>query len=349
MDPATAALFAALAAAPDSLALGRELERIRCCIADRAVPGVSALETGQLASQLYDAFLVRAAELARAGPLQLPESAGSYCLAVLGSQGRREQFLATDQDNALILAEGADGEAFAALAARLERLLAEAGMPPCPKGIMAANPVWRRSLADWFAVVDAAAARPDEEAVLFISLLADLRPVWGQASLAAALSEHMRRRARESSLLTRGLAREALRFGPPTLIFGHLPSGLFGLGHGPLDLKAAAVYPLVLGVKALALEAGVAAPDTLGRLAGLVAAGHMEPELAKALQDGLARVQSLRLSAQAEAWSRGQTADNRLVPARLSAQALADLDAALRAAGRLAEILKHHFSLHCLT
>jgi CBS domain-containing protein len=75
----------------------------------------------------------------------------------------------------------------------------------------------------------------------------------------------------------------------------------------------------------------------------------MEPELAAALQDGLARVQSLRLSAQATAWSRGQTADNRLVPSRLSAGALADLDAALRAAGRLSEILKHHFSLHCLT
>jgi CBS domain-containing protein len=197
--------------------------------------------------------------------------------------------------------------------------------------------------------VDAAAARPDEEAVLSISLLADLRPVWGEASLAAALADHVRRRAMESSLLTRGLAREALRFGPPTLIFGHLPSGLFGLGHGTLDLKAAAVYPLVLGVKALALEAGIAAPDTLGRLAGLVAAGRMEPELAAALQDGLARVQSLRLSAQATAWSRGQTADTRLVPSRLSAGALADLDASLRAAGRLSEILKHHFSLHCLT
>ena len=349
MDPNAAALFASLSAAPDSLVLGRELERIRRCIADRAVPGVSALETGQLASQLYDAFLVRAAELAREGPPQLPETAGPYCLAVLGSQGRREQFLATDQDNALILGEGADDEAFAALATRLERLLAEAGMPPCPKGIMAANPVWRRPLADWFDVVDAAAARPDEEAVLFISLLADLRPVWGEASLAAALVGHVRRRAMESSLLTRGLAREALRFGPPTLIFGHLPSGLFGLGHGGLDLKAAAVYPLILGVKALALEAGIAAPDTLGRLAGLVAAGRLEPELAAALQDGLTRVQSLRLSAQATAWGRGQTADNRLVPARLSAQALADLDASLRAAGRLSEILKHHFSLHCLT
>lgn len=349
MDSATAALVAALAAAPDSFVLGRELERIRGHIAGRAVPQADALETGRLASRLYDAFLVRAAELAQNEPPGLPDAAGSYSLAVLGSQGRREQFLATDQDNALILGDDAADAAFAALAVRLERLLAGAGMPPCPKGIMAANPVWRRPLGDWLLAVDAAAARPDEEAVLFISLLADLRPIWGEASLAAALTERVRRRAMESSLLTRGLAREALRFGPPTRILGHLPSGLFGLGHGSLDLKAAAVYPLVLGVKALALEAGIAAPDTLGRLAGLVAAGRMEPELAKVLQDGLARVQSLRLAAQAAAWSQGQATDNRLVPARQSAQALSDLDAALRAAGRLSEILKHHFSLHYLT
>jgi CBS domain-containing protein len=349
MDPNTTALVAAIAAAPDSLALGRELERIRGHIAGRALPQADALATGQTASRLYDAFLVRAAELARAGPPELPETAGPYALVVLGSQGRREQFLATDQDNALILGEGADGPALAALAARLERLLAEAGMPPCPKGIMAANPVWRRPAGAWLAAVDAAAARPDEEAVLLFSLLADLRPIWGEASLAAAVTERVRRRAMQSSLVTRGLAREALRFGPPSRILGHLPSGLFGLGHGSLDLKAAAVYPLVLGVKALALEAGIAAPDTLGRLAGLVADGRLEPELAGALQDGLARVQALRLTAQATAWSRGQTADNRLVPSRLSAEALANLDAALRAAGRLSEILKHHFSLHCLT
>jgi CBS domain-containing protein len=349
MDASADTRTAAIAAAPDSLALGRELEGIRGLIAGQAGPQADALEVGRLASRLYDAFLLRAAELARDGPAGPWAEPGSFALAVLGSQGRREQFLATDQDNLLILADGTDETALAAFAGRLGRVLAEAGMPPCPKGIMAANPVWRHHLSGWLDRIDAAAARPDEEAVLFVSLLADVRPILGERALVEAVTGRLRRRAGESGLLPRGLAREALRFGPPTLFLGHLPSGLFGLGHASLDLKAAAVYPLVLGVKALALEAGIDAPDTLGRLAGLVASGHMEAELSAALQSALAQVQSLRLAAQAAAWNTGQAMENRVVPSQLSAQALAGLNTALKTAGRLRAILEHHFSLHCLT
>ena len=327
--------------------LGRVLEGIRSAIAATAGPDSDALAVGRAASRLYDAFLVRASELARDGPGDPP---GRFALAVLGSQGRREQFLATDQDNALILAEAnSDDQAFAAYAARLAEVLAGAGMPPCPKGIMAVSPQWRKSVAQWFASIDAAAARPDAEAVLMVSLLADLRPVAGDASLVAAVAGHLCRRAAGTTLLTRGLAREALRFGPPALLFGHLPSGLFGLGHGVVDLKAAAVYPLILGIKALALDAGLCAPDTLGRLDGLVAASLIGEALAGSLRQALRIVSALRLTAQAEAWRQGRAMENRIVLSHLSAAALADLETALKAAGRLRDILEHHFSLHCLT
>ncbi|KHK00957.1 DUF294 nucleotidyltransferase-like domain-containing protein [Desulfovibrio sp. TomC] len=328
-------------------ALGRMLVRIRSAIVAKAGSDSDALAVGRAASRLYDAFLVRASELARDGPGDPP---GRFALAVLGSQGRREQFLATDQDNALILADvSGEDQAFAAYAVRLAAVLAGAGMPPCPKGIMAANAQWRKSLAQWCSAIDAAAARPDAEAVLTVSLLADLRPVVGDGSLVAAVIGHLRQRAAETPLLTRGLAREALHFGPPTLFFGHLASGLFGLGHGVVDLKAAAVYPLILGIKALALDAGIMAPDTRGRLDGLVAAGLIGEELAEALRSALARVQALRLAAQAEAWRSGQAMENRIVVSQLSVVALADLETALKAAGRLRDILEHHFSLRCLT
>jgi CBS domain-containing protein len=333
--------------AANAVDLGRLLGRIRRLIAAAAGPDSDALAVGRAASRLYDAFLVRASELARAGPGDPP---GCFALAVLGSQGRREQFLATDQDNALILADDCGDElAFAAFAARLATVLAEAGMPPCPKGIMAASPTWRKSVAQWCAAIDAAAARPDAEAVLTVSLLADLRPVAGDAALVAAVAGHLRCRVMETTLLTRGLAREALRFGPPALLFGHLASGLFGLGHGLIDLKAEAVYPLILGIKALALDAGIEAPDTLGRLDGLVAAELVGEELAQALRTALRSVAALRLSAQAEAWRQGRAMENRVVVSHLSAAALADLETALKAAGRLRDILTHHFSLHCLT
>ncbi|MYL82116.1 signal transduction protein [Desulfovibrio aerotolerans] len=378
METAIRALEDALDLAADAAVLGRLLERIRGLIAGWAAPGCDALAVGRAASRLYDAFLVRAAVLARPWPLQSPEppdladppdpanapalpespeppdAGGRFALVVLGSQGRREQFLATDQDNALILANDCDTAptqaAFAAYAGRLAAVLGQAGMPPCPKGIMAASPDWRKTLSQWRDAIDAAAGRPDEAAVLTVSLLADVRPVWGDATLAGAVTAHLLRRVGETPLLARGLAREALRFGPPALLFGHLAAGRFGLGqHTVIDLKGEAVYPLILGIKALALDAGIAAPDTLGRLDGLVAARVLGEPFAKDVQSALNAIQALRLTAQAKAWRTGAPMENKVVPARLEAVSLSGLEGALKAAGRLRDVLEHHFSLRCLT
>ena len=378
MERAVRNLETELSLAADVAELGRLLERIRVLIADWATPGCDALAVGRAASRLYDAFLVRSAALARPWPPESPDppdvaalpelpdaaepanalaqadAAGRFALVVLGSQGRREQFLATDQDNALILANDCDTTptqaVFSAFAGRLAAVLGQAGMPPCPKGIMAASPDWRKTLSQWRDAIDDAAGQPDEGAVLAVSLLADLRPVCGDATLAAAVTAHLLRRVGETPLLARGLAREALRFGPPALLFGHLAAGRFGLGqHTVIDLKGEAVYPLILGVKALALDAGIAAPDTVGRLDGLVAARLLGEPFAKDVQSALNCIQALRLTAQAKAWRTGAPMENRVVPARLEAASLAGLEGALKAAGRLRDVLEHHFSLRCLT
>lgn len=333
----------------DVAATPRELEKllgeIRGLVATRAGDD-DALETGRLASGLYDRLLARAAWMARDGP-DTPD--GGYALVVLGSQGRREQFLATDQDNALILGEEGEESAFAAFAGRLAEILEAAGMPPCPKGIMAANPDWRRALADWREVIDAAVDRPNAAAVLLVSLLADLRPVAGDSGLAEAVSGHLRRRLAEAPLLMRLLAREALGFGPPAHLPGHLPLKRFGLGHATMDLKRQAVYPLVLGMKALALDAGLAETETVARIAGLAGRGHFGDDLAGRLRQAFGHIQSLRLGVQAAASAGGRTPDNCLDLASLADPDKERLREDLAVLDRLVAILEHHFSLHALT
>jgi CBS domain-containing protein len=347
VDRDVGVLAEALDGVQDAAALTGLLADIRRLVARMADSGRDGLEVGRLASRLYDKLLVRAAGLARAGP-DGPSS--GFALAVLGSQGRREQFLATDQDNALILddAAGEDG-VFEAFAGRLAAILDAAGVPPCPKGIMVAAPAWRKRLADWRRDIDMAAAHPDEAAVLMVSLLADLRPVAGDAGLAEAVAGHLRARVAEVPLLTRGLAREALRFGPPMFFFGHLPTGFLGLGHGAIDLKRTAVFPLVLGVKSLALDAGIAAVDTVSRLEDLAGLGHIGAQLAKRLTAALAVVQSQRLAVQAEAFALGLPMENRVDPSRLDAGNLERLEEAFRAVTTLRAILEQHFGLRLLT
>ncbi len=341
---------AELAAALDVVAepglLAGLFQDIQAFVAASAGAG-DALETGRLAAALHDRLLARAAALARDGPGRPPDG---WCLLVLGSQGRGEQFLATDQDNLLIVPEGeGEGGECAAFAGRLRDILDACGLPPCPKGIMAATPAWRKPLGRWLAAVDAAAERPDEAGVLLVSLLADGRAVAGDERLAQALAGHVRRRAAEAPLLVRGLAREAIRFAPSTPFGGHLSLGLFGFGHAPCDSKRAAVYPLVLGVKALALEAGLQQTGTVSRIEALAGRGRVGRELAERLVRAFAAVQAVRLDGQARAWHEGAAPDNRLDPDRLPLAAKEGLHRAFRAVAELCAILEHHFGLAYLT
>uniref|UniRef100_I2Q398 Putative signal-transduction protein containing cAMP-binding and CBS domains n=1 Tax=Desulfovibrio sp. U5L TaxID=596152 RepID=I2Q398_9BACT len=349
-------LVRALEMARDPEDLAGLVGAIRRLVASLAGAGGDGVRVGRLASRLYDGLLVRAAWLARDGPKGEGGLPPGCALAVLGSQGRREQFLATDQDNALILGKEDDGageaDRYAPFAARLSAILRAAGLPPCPKGIMAATPAWRKSVAAWRADIDVAAARPDAAAVLFVSLLADLRSVAGDPALVPAVARHLALRLAEAPLLTRGLAREALNFGPPRFFFGHLPVELFRFGAPLVDLKRAAVFPLTIGVKALALDAGLAATGATGtdeRLAGLAERGVLGEGLAARLGAALSRIQSVRLLAQAEAFAHGRPPDNRVDLGRLDTDTVHGLREALHAIGELRAILEHHFGLRYLT
>ncbi|WP_300155684.1 putative nucleotidyltransferase substrate binding domain-containing protein [Solidesulfovibrio sp.] len=337
-------LSEALGRAGDARELAGLTRGVRAFVAGRAESG-DVLDTGRAAAALYDGLLARAAVLARDRP------PGGFCLAALGSQARGEQFLATDQDNALILPDPADApearEAWTAFAARLRDVLAAAGLPPCPKGIMAATPEWRRTLREWREALDAAADRPDAGGVLLVSLLADVRAVWGDPALAEALAGQVRRHAADAPLLVRGLAREALRFAPESGFPG--PFSGFGKNHTSLDLKRAAVYPLALGVKALALEAGLTETGTVERLDGLVRRGLVGGELGARLTRAFACVQGLRLRAQARALAAGRAPDNLIERDALPVTDREALRQALHAVAELAAVLEHHFGLAYLT
>ncbi len=325
--------------------LAESLAEIRAMVARRA--GEDALDVGRLASGCYDRLLVRAAELALAG-LGPPPTA--FALAVLGSQGRREQYLATDQDNALILGDAANDDAFfAAFARRLAEILEAAGIAACPKGIMAQNPAWRKTVSAWRRDIDAALARGDAKAVVDVSLWADLRPVMGESGLVAAVAGYLRARLAETPLLARYLAREALNFSSPPMLFGHLAAEFFGFGRESLDIKWSGVFPLVLGIKALALATGLAAVSTTERLEGLVANGTLGQAFAGQVRTAFACVQSLRLRGQVAALGQGRSPDNLVCPGCLAPRDREALRAAFRTVEQLREILTHRFGLHLLT
>jgi len=241
-------------------------ERLRGLAGSLRAEGAGALVVADLAARLNAALVRRLAGLFEEGrgPSPLP-----FAWMALGSEGRREQPLPTDQDHALVLAPG-EGEEWAKdLAERLSHDLEAAGFPPCPGGFSAST--WRASLPTWCDRVRAWMADPDPESVLRAAALADARRVAGRldpAPLRAALA-----RAVRYPRFLRELARAALEFRPP-------PPLLVRLGAARLDLERDGLAPVVFLARVYGLAAGAPAPGTCARLGAAREAGLLDPELA---------------------------------------------------------------------
>jgi CBS domain-containing protein len=115
-----------------------------------------------------------------------PKLVANSCLLVMGSEGRGEQILKTDQDNALLLRDGFDARAWPSLAARFNAALAEFGYPPCPGDIMLTNPLWRQPLAAFRETLrDWIYGSPTPNGPMHLAIFFDAAAVAGDASAAA--------------------------------------------------------------------------------------------------------------------------------------------------------------------
>ena len=151
--------------------------------------GLDAEHVTQVTSVLNDGLSQRLIELA----LQHHELPAHWCWLALGSEGRLEQTLATDQDNALIFS--AEGDAREARGALLEFAnevnlgLQACGFPLCEGDIMARNPRWCLTLEEWRQVFDDWIRNNNPQALLHAAIFFDFRPIAGEASLAGSLRE----------------------------------------------------------------------------------------------------------------------------------------------------------------
>ena len=236
------------------------------------------------------------------------EAQARTCLLVLGSEGRREQLLKTDQDNALVVDDALDPEALAPAMAQFSAALGEVGYPPCPGGVMVSNPHWRLRSDDWQARIHHWRSHFDGASAMDLAIALDARPVAGNAALFAPIDARLRALGEDDRLL-RAMASSVLQFEAPLSFFGQLRQGEHGL-----DIKRGGIFPVVHGLRCLALKHGIAARNSFDRCDALVEAGGLEAALARDLSQTLGVLQRLRLDAQLAALDAGRAPDNLLQP-----------------------------------
>jgi CBS domain-containing protein len=269
-----------------------------------------------------------------------PEIRGAGCLVVMGSEGRGEQTVRTDQDNALILAQPVDAAVLEAFRRDFTAALEGFGFAPCPGNVMVRNPAWSQTLEDYTASFHRCVAMPDEHAHMDVAILYDAVAVAGDAGLLAQAKAELIETVRGRSAFMVHFARAIDTFPTPIGLFHKLVTR-DGQGDA-VDLKKGGIFPIVHGVRSLALERGFSETGTAQRIARLVESGTFSWEFGRELTQSLYFLMTLRLDQQlASAGASGAL----VRPADMSSLQRDLLRDAFQVVKQLREIVRRHFNL----
>lgn len=193
-----------------------------------------------------------------------------FAFIVLGSEGRREQTLETDQDNAIIFSDVPEAELagvqeyFARLSNLVCSGLHEAGFSYCKGNVMAKNPRWCMPLRTWKDYFSGWINTPDPQNILDVSIFFDFRPVAGNFELAEELRRHVNRAIQDKQLFFYNFAENVLNFKAAVKFTGTILTEKRG-DRELFDLKYA-VTPVVMFARIYALYKHIDTSNTVERL-----------------------------------------------------------------------------------
>ena len=247
-----------------------------------------------------------------------PDLLANSCLFVMGSEGRGEQLLKTDQDNGLVLRDGyVCSEDLAEVCRKFSEALAEFGYPVCPGNIMVSNPQWCQSVTDFSQMVRLwwMTASPDNLMALAIFLDADA--VCGDTALLEQVRAAVFELAADNDAMLARFASAINLFGGNGAWWNRL--FLMGdQGKEPLDIKKLGTFPLVHGIRSMALAQHIRVTSTAERVEALIAAGKLPEKLAADLMDSLHFFMGLKLKVGLEALETGNAASGGILVEKLS-------------------------------
>lgn len=269
---------------------------IRSMAHNMMAQGVAAEQLTQFISTFNDLLTARIIELEIAAS-HLEMAADRLCWIALGSEGRFEQTLSTDQDNALIFTVP-DGmtadqvrEQLLPMAKRINDTLALCGFPLCRGNVMASNPQWCLSLAEWRGIFLNWITYGSPEALLHASIFFDFRSLYGAHALAEELRLWLAKVASDNTRFLHQMAENAMRIRPP---LGLVRDFVLGK-ENTLDLKLNGITPFVDAARIFSLAVGVTPTSTIQRLRQSAAALHIPVTEVDGWIDAFLFIQMLRL------------------------------------------------------
>ncbi len=228
--------------------------------------------------------------------LLVPENLLAHvCLVVMGSEGRGEQIMKTDQDNAVIMRDGLDWPDRQQVLEKFTEMLIDFGYPRCPGNIMVSNPFWVQPLGGWSQRMSDWAGSCVGEAQMNLAIAVDAKPVAGNPALFKAARNWFMRHLQDNDVFFSHFAKASLEFDTPLTFFG----GLKSKGHG-IDIKKGAIFPIVHGIRTMALQHRVLETNTFRRIDALIEADALRKNQGRDLGEALSIFIQIRLQQQME-------------------------------------------------
>ncbi|MFB5196417.1 DUF294 nucleotidyltransferase-like domain-containing protein [Neobacillus sp. KR4-4] len=219
-------------------------------------------------NQLHDNIIKKVLEISmkeiqiRNGPLPCP-----FSFFVMGSAGRFEQSVWSDQDHGIIyLDSSTDAKAyFLSLGKEISKGLYQAGYPYCDGGVMSGNPFWCKSQAEWEKQILNWAADASWESLRYLLIFIDGRSIYGHHRLIEQLKSYTYLTVQKEQILPR-FYHNTLHFKKGIGVLGQLLVETHGIHAGSLNIKETAFFPYINAARLLAMKDHVLETSTLSRL-----------------------------------------------------------------------------------
>lgn len=214
------------------------------------------------------------------------------CFIVMGSEGRNEQIIKTDQDNALVVRDGVDVEQYRPYMEQTTAILIDFGYPPCEGNIMVSNPFWCKNVEDYKKETAKWIEAPDMQNYMDLAIFFDSFAVAGNKELLINLKDDLFNKLHDKDVFMAYFAKATLTFDTPTKIANFMTK------THQIDIKKTGVFPIVQGVRSLALRERIRETTTVKRIKILAQMKILDEELANELLEAFDVLNTLRLKSQ---------------------------------------------------
>ena len=302
--------------------------------------GVKVRYITKLVSTLNDKMYDKLFEMSVSADLR-----DKCCLVVMGSEGRGEQSIKTDQDNALIIKDGVDVTLFTEPMMKLNASLLELGFPKCPGDVMVSNEFWRKDVKSYKKQIDSWTSGLNEENLQNLSIFLDARATSGDKALLDELKSFLAAHFESRSDILAHMAKAVLSFETPLSMFSSFV--LEKEHNNKLDIKKGGVFALVHGIRVLAIEHKILETNTIERIKQLNNQGVINKEFATELMESFDSLSSIRLKAMLE--SKNIEESNYINPTNLEKIQRDLLKDSFKIINKFKKFMRFHFHLEMVS